>query len=360
MKNLTKIKVIGVGGAGGNALSRMAKCNLEGVELIAINTDEQDLKKCKAGIKIQIGKKISRGLGAGMNPEIGKLSAEENVEQIKEIVRDADLIFITCGMGGGTGTGAAPVVAKIAKDTGALTIAVVTKPFSFEGSQRTEIAEQGILEIHEKVDALLVVPNDKLLNLVDKNTTLTNAFWICDDVLRQAVQGISDLIILTGIVNVDFADVKAVMENAGSCMMGVGKGRGEGRAIEAAKRAINSPLLDFSIDGAKGILFNVSGTDDMSLGEINEAAKLITEKVSPQAKIIFGATNDKRLKKGELKVTVIATGFNQSKPSKTLKIFETPKILPTKNSDQKIEVEVSETIEEKEWEVPAFLRKKNK
>ena len=358
MKSSTKIKVIGVGGAGNNAVSRMMRCHLDGVDLIAINTDAQDLRKCRANFKLEIGKKITRGLGAGMNPEIGKAAAEENIEQIKEIVKDSDLIFITSGMGGGTGTGASPIVAKLAKDSGALTIAIVTRPFSFEGAQRTELAEQGIAELHEKVDALLVVPNDKLLNLVDKKTTLLNAFWICDDVLRQAVQGISDLIILSGIINVDFADVETIMTNGGSCMMGTGRGRGEGRAIEAAKRAINSPLLDFAIDGARGVLFNVAGGKDMSLGEINEAAKIITDKVSPEAKIIFGATEDQRLRKGEIKVTVIATGFNQTKSGKNLKIFENTKVIT--KPEQKIEVQIAETPEEKEWEVPAFLRKKTK
>ncbi len=358
MKNPTKIKVIGVGGAGNNAVSRMTKCHLDGVDLVAINTDAQDLRKCRADVKLEIGKKITKGLGAGMNPEIGKAAAEENIEQIKEIVKDSDMIFITCGMGGGTGTGASPVVARLAKDSGALTIAVVTRPFAFEGTQRTELAEQGIAELREKVDALLVVPNDKLLNLVDKKTTLLNAFWICDDVLRQAVQGISDLIVLPGIINVDFADVEAVMANGGSCMMGTGRGKGEGRAIEAAKRAISSPLLDFSIDGAKGVLFNVAGGKDMSLGEINEAAKIITDKVSPEAKIIFGATEDQRLRKGEIKITVIATGFNQTKSGKNLKIFENTKVIT--KTEQKLEVQIVETPEEKEWEVPAFLRKKAK
>ena len=356
MKSNTKIKVVGVGGAGGNAVSRMMKCHLEGVDFIALNTDDQDLRKCRANMKLQIGKKVTRGLGAGMNPELGRLSAEENTEQIKEILKDSDMIFVTCGLGGGTGTGAAPIVAKIAKDTGALTIAIVTKPFAFEGIPRMEIASRGLLDLHDKVDAMLVIPNDKLLNLVDKKTTLLNAFWICDDVLRQAVQGISDLILLPGIINVDFADVKAIMESAGSCMMGVGRAKGEGRAIEAARRAINSPLLDFSIEGARGLLFNVSGKEDMSLGEINEAAKVITEKISPEAKIIFGAVEDQRLRKGEIKVTVIATGFNQMKSPKNLKIFETPKILS--KPEQRIEVQVVETLEEKEWEVPAFLRKK--
>lgn len=356
MKNLTKIKVVGVGGAGGNAISRMAKCHLESIDLVAINTDEQDIRKCRANFKLQIGKKVTKGLGAGTNPELGKAAAEENIDQIKEILKDSDLIFITCGMGGGTGTGATPVVAKIAQETGALTIAIVTKPFSFEGNQRMEVAEKGISELHERVDTLLVVPNDKLLNLVDKKTTLLNAFWICDDVLRQAVQGISDLIVLPGIINVDFADVKAIMGNAGSCMLGMGRARGGGRAIEAAKRAINSPLLDFSIDGAKGVLFNVSGREDMSLGEVNEAAKVITEKVSPEAKIIFGAVLDRKLRKGEIKVSVIATGFNQIKAAKNLKIFDNSKIIPS--SGQKIEVQISEAPEEKEWETPAFLRKK--
>lgn len=358
IETFAKIKVIGVGGSGSHAVSRMMKCGIQGVDMVALNTDIQDLKNIRAHQKLQIGKRVSAGLGAGMNPEVGRAAAEESIAEIKEIVKDCDMIFVACGMGGGTGTGGAPIVAKLAKESGALTIAIVTKPFSFEGTTRTEIAEQGLAELQDKVDALLVISNDKLLNLIDKKTTLQNAFWICDDVLRQAVQGISDLIVLPGIINLDFADIKAVMENSGSAMLGVGKASGEGRAVEAAKRAIHSPLLDFSIDGARGVLLNIVGRDDMSLNEVNEAAKIIAERVDPAAKIIFGATESQNLRKGDIKVTVIATGFNQNKSSKNLKIFEGPKLPVEVKPKNVTPVIKEETLEEKEWETPAFLRKK--
>jgi len=308
-KSNTKIKVIGVGGSGSNAVSRMAKCKIKGVELIAINTDVQDLAKAKADLKLRIGKKITKGLGTGMNPEIGRRSALENRGEFSEIFKDSDVIFITCGLGGGTGSGAAPVIAEIAKESGALTLAVVTKPFSFEGQVRERIAENGIKRLKERVDTLISISNNKLLSTLDLNIPLVNAFWICDDILRQAVQGISDLISLPGIINVDFADVKAIMKNAGSALFGVGKAQGEGRAEKAALAAINSPLLDVSLRGAKGALFNVSGGKDISLSEIDQVAKVITQEINSEAKIIFGAVQDEKLKKGEIKVTVIATGF---------------------------------------------------
>ncbi len=309
MKVLRKIKVIGVGGSGGNAISRMKKCNIQGVELIAINTDAQDLKKTNADIKIRIGQTNSQGLGAGMNPEVGRQAALENKEQITEVLRDTDLIFITYGAGGGTGTGAGPVVAEIAKEQKALTLAVVTTPFSFEGQTRKNLADTGIKKLKEKVDTLILISNDKLLSVLDPNISLLNAFWICDDILRQAVQGISDLILLPGIINVDFADVKTIMENAGSALFGVGRAQGENRAEAAALAAINYPLLDISIKGARGILFNVSGGKDISLSEIDQVAKTITREANSEARIIFGAVQDEQLKKGEIKVTVIATGF---------------------------------------------------
>jgi cell division protein FtsZ len=305
----TKIKVVGIGGSGCNAISRMAKCKIKGVELIAINTDGQDLSKTRANFKIRIGKKITQGLGTGMNPEIGKRSALESRGEILENLKGADMIFITCGMGGGTGTGASPVVAEIAKEAGALTLAVVTTPFSFEGEARKRIAESGIRKLKEKVDTLISISNDKLLTTLDQNIPLINAFWICDDTLRQAVQGISDLIMLPGIINVDFADVKTIMKNSGSALFGVGRAQGEGRATRAAMAAINYPLLELSMKGARGVLFNVSGGKDISLSEIDEIAKVITQEINPDAKIIFGAVQDEKLKKGEIKVTLIATGF---------------------------------------------------
>ena len=308
MKTFTKIKVVGVGGSGSNAVSRMKKCKIKGVELIAINTDIQDLRKTKADFKLRIGRKLTQGLGTGMNPEIGKRAALENRAEIQEILKDTDMVFIAGGMGGGTCTGAAPVVAQIAKDLGTLTIAIVTKPFSFEGSARMRIAERGIRNLKEKVDTLILISNDKLLSVLDSKVSLLNAFWICDDILRQAVKGISDLIMLPGIINVDFADVKSIMKNSGTALFGTGRARGDKRAEEAAISAINSPLLDISSRGAKGILFNVSGGKDISLSEIDEVARVICQEVNPEAKVIFGAVQDEKLKKGEIKVTVIATG----------------------------------------------------
>ncbi len=305
----TKIKVVGVGGSGSNSISRMAKAKIKGVELIAINTDAQDLRKTRADLRLRIGKKITQGLGTGMNPEIGRESALESSSEIAEILKGSDIIFVTGGEGGGTFSGAAPVVAEIARELGALTIAITTKPFSFEGLSRQNIAEAGIRKLKEKVDSLICISNDKLLKILDPKTPILNAFWICDDILRQAVSGISDLIILPGIINVDFADVKSIMKNSGTALFGIGRARGEARAEAAAKSAINSPLLDFSPKGAKGILFNVSGGKDISLSEIDEVAKVITQEINPEAKIIFGAVQDEKLKKGEIKVTVIATGF---------------------------------------------------
>lgn len=308
-KNLTKIKVIGIGGSGSNAVSRMKKCKIRGVELIAINTDDQDLKKAKADFKLRIGKKITQGLGAGMNPEIGRKAAEESRAEIQEILKGADMVFITGGEGGGTCTGAAPVIAQLAKEAGALTIAILTKPFSFEGAYRKKLAEKGLKKIKDKVDTLVIISNDKLLEILNSDISLVNAFWYCDDTLRQAVQGISDLIMLPGIINVDFADVKAIMKDSGTALFGIGTAQGEKRAETAAKLAINSPLLDVSSKGAKGVLFNVAGGRDISLSEIDEVAQTITQEINPEAKVIFGAVQNEKLKKGEIKVTVIATGF---------------------------------------------------
>ena len=306
---MIKIKVAGVGGSGSNAVSRMKKCKIQGVELIAINTDVQDLRKIRADQKIWIGKRLTQGLGTGMSPEIGKLAAEEQKEEIKEILKGSDMIFVTYGAGGGTGSGAGPVVAEIAKNLGALTAAVVTRPFSFEGISRQKIAETGIKDLREKVDSLIVISNDKLLEILDPKTTVISAFWICDDVLRQAVQGISDLITLPGIINVDFADVRTIMKNSGTALFGLGLAQGEKRAEVAVKSALNSPLLGVSPKGAKGVLFNVSGGKDISLSEINQIGEIITREINPGARVIFGAIQDEKLGRGEIKVTLIATGF---------------------------------------------------
>ena len=314
IETFARIKVVGVGGSGNNAISRMMECKLKGVEFVAINTDAQDLHHSKAGEKIHIGKNLTKGLGAGMNPEIGRQAAEENRDEIQEVLKGADMVFVVYGAGGGTGSGGGPVVAEAAKEAGALTVSVVTKPFSFEGKQRAAIAEESLENLRERVDTLIVIQNDKLLQIIDRNTTLMNAFKIVDDVLRQGVQGISDLITKPGIINVDFADVRAVMQDSGSALMGIGIASGESRATQAAKQAINSPLLDVSVDGAKGVLFNITGSTDLSMMEVNEAASIITENVDPNARIIFGASTDESVKKGEIKITVVATGFDSKAP----------------------------------------------
>jgi len=304
-----RIRVVGVGGSGKNAVNHMIECKVRGVDFITINTDSQDLHHSLAKKKIHIGKNLTRGLGAGMNPEIGKRASEETKEEIQQTLKGSDMVFVACGMGGGTGTGAAPVIAKTAKELGALTVAVVTKPFSFEGQQRMRLADQGLEDLRKEVDALIVIPNDRLLATVEKQTTLKDAFGTCDDVLKQAVEGISDLITNPGIINVDFADIRAVMENAGSALMGIGLASGENRAQVAARAAVSSPLLEISINGAKGVLFAIAGGDDLGMLEVHEAAKIITESVDPNAKIIFGAIKDEKLKKNDVRVTVIATGF---------------------------------------------------
>lgn len=310
VETFARIKVVGVGGSGGHAISRMIESKLKGVEFVAINTDAQDLHHNKAAEKVHIGKNLTKGLGAGMNPDVGRQAAEENRDEIQEVLKGADMVFVTCGLGGGTGSGAAPIVAETAKELGALTVAVITKPFSFEGAQRRAIAEEALENLKERVDTLITIPNDKLLQIIDKKTTLINSFKIVDDVLRQGVQGISDLITKPGIVNVDFADVRAIMLDSGSALMGIGIGTGENRSAEAAKAAINSPLLELSIDGAKGVLFNVSGSTDLTMLEINEAANIITESIDPNAKVIFGAVVDETMRKGEVQITVVATGFD--------------------------------------------------
>lgn len=306
---MTKIKVVGIGGSGGNAVSRMAKSKIKGVELIALNTDAQDLRKTNAQVKLRIGEKITQGLGTGMDPEIGKKAALESKSEISEALKGSDMIFLTFGAGGGTGTGAGPVVAEVAKNSGALTIAVATKPFSFEGAFRQKIAEQGLRKLKEKVDSLLIVQNDRLLEIFEPNASVASAFWLCDDILRQAVSGISDLLLLPGLINVDFADVKTIMKDSGNAVFGIGRARGEKRAETAARLSLNSPLLDISCKGAKGVLINVSGSKDMALSEIEEAVKVITQEVNPEARVIFGAVYDQQVSKGEIKVTMIAAGF---------------------------------------------------
>ena len=318
IESFARIMVIGVGGSGKNAINHMINSKVKGVSFICMNTDTQDLHHSLAEKKIHIGKNLTKGLGAGMNPEIGKKAAEENKSEIQDTLKGADMVFIACGMGGGTGTGAAPIVARAAKEQGILTVGVVTKPFFFEGNHRMKIAEKGIEELSKEVDAIIVIPNDKLLQLSDKTTNFKDAFASCDNVLRQAVEGISDLITTPGIINVDFADIRAVMADAGSALMGIGLASGDGRAPKAALQAINSPLLEISINGAKGVLFAISGGDDVTIHEIQEAAKIITESIDKDAKVIFGTIHDEKLKKGELKVTVIATNFMGEMPRKNL------------------------------------------
>jgi cell division protein FtsZ len=305
---LATIKVIGVGGGGNNAVNRMIEHGVQGVEFIAVNTDAQALNLSKAEIKMQIGSKLTRGLGAGANPEVGKKAAEESREQVEEALRGADMVFVTAGMGGGTGTGAAPVIAQIAKDLGALTVGVVTRPFTFEGRKRAMQAAGGISSMKESVDTLIVIPNDRLLEIVDKNTPMLEAFREADNVLRQGVQGISDLIAKPGLINLDFADVKTIMSNRGSALMGIGVATGESRATEAAKKAISSPLLETSIDGAQGVLMNITGGNNLSLYEVQEAADIVASASDQEVNMIFGSVINENLK-DEIIVTVIATGF---------------------------------------------------
>ena len=366
MDGTATIKVIGVGGAGNNAVDRMIEAGIKGVDFIAVNTDKQQLKKSKAPTKIQIGEKITRGLGAGANPDIGAQSAEESRAEIAETLRGADMVFVTSGMGGGTGTGAAPIVASTAKEMGILTIAVVTKPFTFEGKKRLSQAERGIDALKGRVDTLVVIPNDKLLQIIDRKTSIIEAFKMADDILRQGVQGISDLIAIPGLVNLDFADVKTIMINQGMAHMGVGRASGENRAEDAAKEAIQSPLLETSIEGAKGVIINITGGDDLGLHEVNTAAELVQRSVDPEANIIFGTVTDKTMQ-DEIQITVIATGFD--KESMNAVMMNTPSIGSTavsKNWEKKISSIPSSnkettTTSQNDLDIPAFLRKnKNK
>ena len=349
MPNLTpdieafaRIKVLGVGGSGGNAVNHMITSKVKGVDFIAINTDSQDLHRSLAKKRINIGKNLTRGLGTGMNPDLGRRAVEETKEDVQEAVKGADMVFVTCGLGGGTGSGASSVVARTSKELGCLTVAVVTKPFYFEGRQRSRIADACLEDLRKEVDAIIVIPNDRLLSAIGKDTTVKNAFNMCDEILRQAVEGISDLITTPGLINIDFADIRTVMENAGSALMGIGKASGENRAIEAAKAAINSPLLDVSIAGAKGVLFSIAGGEDLTMFEIQDAAKVITESIDPEAKIIFGTVKDEKLKKNEIKITVIATGFPESilpenKPSSSQNINATPTESSISNMVRKVQ-----------------------
>ena len=314
MAEFAKIKVIGVGGGGNNAVNRMIESGLQGVEFISVNTENQVLEVSKADEKIQIGEKLTRGLGAGANPQKGAQAALESKEDIMKVLQGADMVFVTAGMGGGTGTGAAPVVAEIAKELGALTVAVVTKPFTFEGKRRKEQAEKGAAYLKEKVDTIITIQNDKLLQVIDKKTPLNEAFTVADDILRQGVQGISDLITTTGLINLDFADVRTIMEDQGEAIMGIGVASGENRAVDAVESAIKSPLLEMSIDGAQSILLNVTGGPDVSLYEINEAAEKVSEAVAPDANIIFGSVIDPDMK-DSIRITVVATGFGKEASS---------------------------------------------
>lgn len=378
VETFANIKVIGVGGSGGSAINRMVASKIRGVDFIAINTDAQALHSSIAPNKIHIGKTTTKGLGAGMNPDLGLKSAEENEADIISHLQGADMVFITCGLGGGTGTGAAPLIADLAREAGALTVAVVTKPFTFEGVHRKDIAERGLERLMDKVDTIITIPNDRLLQIIDKKTSLLEAFSIVDEVLKQGVQGISEVITVPGLVNVDFADVKAIMNQSGSALMGIGNATGENRARDAAKSAIDSPLLELSINGATGVLFTISGSSDLSMFEVNEAAEVITANCDPEAKIIFGTVIDEALG-DEVKVTVIATGFkgNDNLSPKSSMSSESSISHPEafakkseerrekqafeKRRDDRSEEDVTDlpkSKQEEELDIPAFLRKK--
>jgi cell division protein FtsZ len=390
---MAKIKVVGVGGGGGNAITRMSEFFPRGVELIAINTDVQDLEQCKAKKKLYIGKQITRGLGAGMNPELGRQAAEENREDIAHALSGADLVFITAGFGGGTGSGATPVVAEIAQELGILTIAIVTKPFSFEGMHRAQIAQDATAKLKERVDTFITISNDKVFSMITKDTSLARAFEAIDEILKNAVLGITEVIMTPGVINVDFADVKAIVQNSGASIIGVGTASGKERAITAAAAALNSPLLEASIEGARGLLFSVSGRRDMTLNEVHEIAKQIAEQADPSAHIIFGTYYDRKLNKGQIKVTLIATGFGSSY-AKNISLFSDFSFASKQDSRQSFVLqdeddpppqqkqkppeeqkplfaaeplssaqpaeESDEETAESVWDIPAFLRKKKK
>jgi len=384
IESYARIKVLGIGGSGTNAVNRMTELGIKGVEFIAINTDAQALHNNHADVKVHIGKNITKGLGSGMNPDLGRQAAEESIEELEEVVDNADMVFITCGLGGGTGTGAAPIVAELAKNKGVLTVGVVTRPFTFEGSKRKEVAEAGYDNLKDKVDAIIAIQNDRILQIIDKKTSLIDAFKSVDEVLRQGISGISDLITTHGIVNADFADVKAIMQDAGTAMMGIGRAAGEGRASEAARLAVSSPLLDMSLDGAKGVLFNITGGRDLGMFEIDEAAKVITKNIDPDAKVKFGAVVDDNLG-DEIRITVIATGFEGGGRNVMSSVFEEPKksfsLFPSSQPTPQPQPEARKPLfnpqpvqpkfsssaqpekkieDEDELEIPAFIRKKMK
>lgn len=377
--SLANIKVIGVGGGGGNAVSRMNQNFVRGVDFIAINTDHQDLNTVGVKRKIYIGKTLTRGLGAGMNPDLGRQAAEENRSEIAEALRGADIVFVTAGLGGGTGTGAAPVVAETAKQAGALTIGVVTKPFSFEGGQRERIAQEGLMKLKEKVDALIVVPNDRIFAIISKDTPIMKAFERIDDILKNALQGIVELIVTPGIINVDFADIRTVIEDAGTAIVGVGIASGPERAVNAVNAAMNSPLLEVSAEGARGVVLGISGGRDLRMTEINEAARLVSQTVDPTARIIFGAYHDRHLRPNQVKITLIATGFNGNSSANSLfgghGVFGAEKTAPFTSKYEKV---VAEEVKNEEtpvaaapqkkkngdnddpWKIPTFMRKRKR
>jgi cell division protein FtsZ len=367
--SFAKIRVIGIGGGGGNAISSMVSGNqIQGVEFVAINTDAQALLLNQAQTKVQIGENITKGLGSGGDPDIGRQAAEESAEKIKDMLQGSDMVFLTAGMGGGSGTGATPVIAQIAKDVGALTVAVVTKPFSFEGARRMVSAEEGVDNLKDKVDTLIVIPNQRIMDVVDRKLSLLEAFKVADSVLSQGVQGISELITVPGLINVDFADVRTIMSNAGSALMGIGTGIGENRAQAAARSAIASPLLEISMDGARGVLFNIIGGPDLTMSEVDEAAKIISSAADPDANIIFGATIDETMH-DQIRITVVATGFDQNKQKLQQFIvpnFQKPEPQEHHQSQQQPQpmqsnssTDQKEEKEEDEWDIPAFLRQRN-
>ncbi|PUA38887.1 cell division protein FtsZ [Paenibacillus elgii] len=366
MEGFAKIKVIGCGGGGSNAVNRMIDTGVRGVEFITVNTDAQALHLAKSEMKLQIGDKLTRGLGAGANPDVGKKAAEESRELIANALKGSDLVFVTAGMGGGTGTGAAPVIAEIAKECGALTVGVVTRPFRFEGLKRARQAEQGIAALKEKVDTLIIIPNDRLLEIVDKKTPMLEAFLAADNVLRQGVQGVSDLIAVPGLINLDFADVKTIMTERGSALMGIGHASGENRAAEAAKKAISSPLLETSIDGARGVLLNITGGNNLSLYEVNEAADIVADAADPEVNMIFGAVIDESLK-DEIQVTVIATGFEHREVvSPAKKPSATGTAASTNQSQEPVDNRLGNLrpfggqSSNDQLDIPAFLRNRNR
>jgi cell division protein FtsZ len=368
VENFARIKVFGMGGGGSNAVNRMIEEGIQGVEFVAVNTDSQALMLSNAPMRIRIGEKLTKGLGSGGDSETGRKAADESSDELYESMRGADMVFLTAGMGGGTGTGATPVAASIAREVGALTIGVVTRPFTFEGSRRAQVAEQGIQQLKEQVDTLIVIPNDRLLQIVDKRASLQDAFRVADDVLRQGIQGISELITVPGLINLDFADVRSIMSEGGAALMAVGHGTGENRAVDAAQAAISSQLLDVTIDGARGILFNVTGGPDLSLFEVNEAAEIIRQTAHPEVNIIFGAVIDEDLG-DEVHITVVATGFDTTSPgasahrrpaaaqASTAQRSE-PAETPRQQARSPIEVQIPQFSQNDELDIPPFLRRR--